>query len=71
MELFREVGARRQRMGQLSDIALSLSTQMDFSVLLETILLEARRLAGCDAGSLYLIDDTEDDRGAAEVRSGS
>ncbi len=62
MELFREVGARRQRMGQLSDIALSLSTQMDFSDLLETILLEARRLAGCDAGSLYLIDDAEEEQ---------
>jgi HD-GYP domain-containing protein (c-di-GMP phosphodiesterase class II) len=61
MELFREVGARRQRMGQLSDIALSLSTQMNFSDLLETILLEARRLAGCDAGSLYLIDETQDE----------
>lgn len=61
MELFREVGARRQRMGQLSDIALSLSTQMDYSDLLQTILLEARRLAGCDAGSLYLIDEKEDE----------
>ncbi|MGE0622751.1 MAG: HD-GYP domain-containing protein [Pseudomonadales bacterium] len=61
MELFREVGARRQRMSQLSDIALSLSTQMNFSDLLETILLEARRLAGCDAGSLYLIDESDDE----------
>lgn len=58
MELFREVGARRQNMGQLSDIALSLSTEMEYSDLLETILLEARRLAGCDAGSLYLLDDS-------------
>ncbi len=58
MELFREVAARRQRMGQLSEIALSLSTQMEFSELLETILLEARRLVGCDAGSLYLIDES-------------
>ncbi len=57
MELFREVGARRQSMGQLSDIALSLSTEMEYSELLETILLEARRLAGCDAGSLYLLDE--------------
>lgn len=61
MELFREVGAERRRMGQLSDIALSLSTQMDYSDLLETILLEARRLAGCDAGSLYLVDESEDE----------
>jgi HD-GYP domain-containing protein (c-di-GMP phosphodiesterase class II) len=58
MELFRELGARQQRMGQLSDIALSLSTEMEYSDLLETILLEARRLAGCDAGSLYLLDDS-------------
>ncbi len=61
LELFREVGARRQSMSQLSDIALSLSTQMDYSKLLETILLEARHLAGCDAGSLYLIDESEED----------
>jgi HD-GYP domain-containing protein (c-di-GMP phosphodiesterase class II) len=59
MELFREVAARRQRMGQLSDIALSLSTQREFGELLETILLEARRLAGCEAGSLYLIDEDD------------
>lgn len=57
MALFREVGARRQRMNQLSDIALSLSTRMDFAELLKTILLEARRLADCEAGSLYLIDE--------------
>jgi HD-GYP domain-containing protein (c-di-GMP phosphodiesterase class II) len=61
MELFREVGARRQRMSQLSDIALSLSTKMEYSDLLETILREARRLAGCEAGSLYLIDESEDE----------
>lgn len=60
LELFREVGSRRRRMSQLSEIGLSLSTQMSFSDLLETILLEARRLANCDAGSLYLIDETGD-----------
>lgn len=59
MELFREVSVQRQRMGQLSDIALSLSTQRDFGELLETILFEARRLVGCDAGSLYLIDTVD------------
>lgn len=65
MELFREVGSRRQRMAQLSEIALALSTQMEFGDLLQTILLEARRLAGCDAGSIYLIDQSDD--GAALV----
>ncbi|MFP6834917.1 MAG: GAF domain-containing protein, partial [Pseudomonadales bacterium] len=62
MELFREVGVQRRRMRQLSDIALSLSTQMDFDELLDTILFEARRLVGCDAGSLYLIDESEGSR---------
>lgn len=57
MSLHRELGARRERMRQLSDIALSLSTRMEFQELLETILREARRLAGCEAGSLYLVED--------------
>lgn len=57
LTLHRELGARRERMRQLSDIALALSTRMEFPELLETILCEARRLAGCEAGSLYLVDD--------------
>lgn len=57
MDLHREVGARRQRMRQLSDIALSLSSRMEIQDLLQTILTEARRLAGCEAGSLYLLDE--------------
>jgi len=57
MSLHRELGARRERMRQLSEIALSLSTRMEFAELLETILREARRLAGCEAGSLYLVDE--------------
>ncbi len=61
MALHRELGARRERMRQLSDIALSLSTRIEFAELLETILREARRLAGCEAGSLYLIDEEGDD----------
>jgi HD-GYP domain-containing protein (c-di-GMP phosphodiesterase class II) len=54
--LHRELGEQRQRMRQLSDIALLLSSRRGFQDLLETILSEARRLAGCEAGSLYLID---------------
>ena len=55
--LHREISARDNRMRQLSEIALSLSTRLEFQDLLETILLEARRLAGCEAGSLYLLDE--------------
>jgi HD-GYP domain-containing protein (c-di-GMP phosphodiesterase class II) len=61
MQLHREVGARRERMRQLSEIALSLSTRGEFDELLETILREARRLAGCEAGSLYLLDEDGDE----------
>ncbi|MDZ7670209.1 MAG: HD domain-containing phosphohydrolase [Gammaproteobacteria bacterium] len=61
LTLHRELGARRERMRQLSDIALSLSTRMEFPELLETILCEARKLAGCEAGSLYLVDDESSD----------
>lgn len=61
MSLFREVGARRQRMTQLSDIGRSLSMRMEFADLLQTILQEARRLADCEAGSLYLVDRSGDE----------
>lgn len=63
--LHRELGARRERMRQLSDIGLSLSTRMEFPELLRTILQEARRLAGCEAGSLYLVE--EDGEGNREL----
>ncbi len=60
LQLVREVGTRRQRMHQLSEIGLSLSTRMELDELLETILSEARRIAGCDAGSLYLVEEGEE-----------
>jgi len=50
---------RRRRTRQLAEIGIALSTQRDPALLLETILTEARRLADCDAGSLYLIDETD------------
>jgi HD-GYP domain-containing protein (c-di-GMP phosphodiesterase class II) len=61
MSLFREVGARRQRMSQLADIGRSLSTRMNFADLLEAILREARILADCEAGSLYLVDKSDEE----------
>lgn len=60
LTLHHELGSRRERMRQLSDIALSLSMRMEFPELLRTILEEARRLAGCEAGSLYLVEDDGD-----------
>ena len=61
-QLVRELGTRRQRMHQLSEIGIALSARMGFDELLRTILTEARRIAGCDAGSLYLLSEEGDQR---------
>ena len=52
----RELAIRHDRIRQLADIGLALSNEQDPARLLEMILSEGRRLAGCEAGSLYLID---------------
>jgi HD-GYP domain-containing protein (c-di-GMP phosphodiesterase class II) len=59
-QLASEVGVRRQRLHQLSEIGALLSTQLDLDALLETILTEARKIAGCEGGSLYLVDHTDE-----------
>jgi HD-GYP domain-containing protein (c-di-GMP phosphodiesterase class II)/arsenate reductase-like glutaredoxin family protein len=43
----------------LADIGLSLSKEKDMNILLENILLEAKRIANADGGTLYM--KTEDD----------
>jgi HD-GYP domain-containing protein (c-di-GMP phosphodiesterase class II) len=53
---------RRSRTRQLADIGIALSSERDPARLLETILSEARRLADCDAGSLYLIEERGGER---------
>ena len=55
-ELSRDVALRRQRMHQLNEISLALTTQKSQQELLRTILTEARRIAGCEAGSLFLVE---------------
>ena len=57
-----ESAQRLTRTRQLADIGIALSTERDPVRLLETILSEARRLADCDAGSLYLIEESGTDR---------
>jgi HD-GYP domain-containing protein (c-di-GMP phosphodiesterase class II) len=49
---------RRSRTHQLTEIGIALSAQRDPALLLETLLTQARQLADCDAGSLYLIEET-------------
>jgi HD-GYP domain-containing protein (c-di-GMP phosphodiesterase class II) len=58
----RDVRLSRRRMRQLADIGIALSAQRDPTQLLTTILSEARRLANCDAGSIYLVDEKGGDR---------
>ncbi len=60
-QLVRDVTQRRQRMHQLNEIALALTGQMSQQDLLVTILTEARRIAACEAGSLFLVDAGEGD----------
>ena len=57
-----ESALRQARTRQLADIGIALSTERDPVRLLETILSEARRLADCDAGSLYLVEESGTDR---------
>ncbi|MCP5185320.1 MAG: GAF domain-containing protein [Pseudomonadales bacterium] len=59
-QLATEVGVRRQRLRQLSEIGTLLSTQQSLDSLLETILTEARKIASCEGGSLYLVDEKDD-----------
>ena len=59
LELVVDVGRRRQRMHQLNEISLALTAQMPQQDLLRTILIEARRIARCEAGSLFLIEADE------------
>lgn len=65
-DLLKEVGAGRQRMHQLSEIGASLSSRRDLDDLLQTILFEARKLVGCDAASLYLVESEANNKNDAK-----
>ena len=45
------------QVNNLTDIGLALSKEKDMDVLLEMILLEAKRIANSDAGTLYMMTD--------------
>lgn len=61
LDLVKDVGMRRHRMHQLNEISLALTGEMPQQELLQTILSEARRIARCEGGSLFLIEP--DDKG--------
>jgi GAF domain-containing protein len=47
------------RIAALNRIGIALSAERDVERLLETILTESRRFSGSEAGSLYLLEDSE------------
>lgn len=50
---------RTRELRELNAIGMALSTERDLDKLLSLILRKARELAGCDAGSLYLLEERE------------
>jgi len=54
----KDLGLKRKQISQLTDIGLVLGAQLEPDKLLATILTEARAIANCDAGSLYLVDES-------------
>ena len=67
-ELVRDVGRRRQRMHQLNEISMALTTRMTQSELFQTILTEACRIARCEAGSLFLVESQSGKEDALVVK---
>lgn len=61
--------AHQDQLHQLTGVGVALSAEKDHDRLLERILSEARRLAGCDAASLYLVEDGGEEDG--EHRDGA
>ena len=55
-----EAATRSREIGELTRIGVALGTERDLKTLLELILTQARRITGSDAGSLYLVETTEE-----------
>ncbi len=61
-QIERQLGERTRELRELSEVGVALSTERDHSVLLTTILTKARELSRADAGSLYLLDEVDDEK---------
>ncbi len=61
-----EAASRSREIGELTRIGVALGTERDLKTLLELILTQARRVTASDAGSLYLVEPTEN--GAKRLR---
>ncbi len=54
------IGLQKRQIQQLADVGIALSAERVPGRLLNRILLEARSLANCEAGSLYLLSSNEE-----------
>jgi HD-GYP domain-containing protein (c-di-GMP phosphodiesterase class II) len=54
-----EAAQRAREIGELTRIGVALGTERDLKTLLELILTQARRITQSDAGSLYLVETSE------------
>jgi HD-GYP domain-containing protein (c-di-GMP phosphodiesterase class II) len=61
-----EAASRGREVAELTGIGLALGTERDLKTLLDLILTQARRITQSDAGSLYLVEMTE--QGARRLR---
>lgn len=61
-----EAAQRSREIGELTRIGVALGTERDLNTLLDLILTQARRITQSDAGSLYLVETTE--QGAKRLR---
>ncbi|MGH7671288.1 MAG: HD domain-containing phosphohydrolase [Gemmatimonadales bacterium] len=54
-----EAAQRAREIGELTRIGVALGTERDLKILLDLILTQARRITQSDAGSLYLVESSE------------
>src|SRR5690348_5859296 len=61
-----EAASRSREIGELTRIGVALGTERDLKALLDLILTQARRITASDAGSLYLVETS--DQGLKRLR---
>jgi len=65
LSLAAAMARQRQQVRQLTDVGVALSSERSHQALLELILTQARRLAGCDAATIFLTEKHPD--GSSEL----
>jgi len=58
--LYSKVDYQTRELSSLNEIGMALSSEQDYDKLLDLILSKSREVTNCDAGSLYLLEKTDD-----------